>query len=148
MIGVPNEVSAGEERRERVGALAPGGRSVGYWRANLRLQLALLAVWAIFGYFLSIIFADQLNEVEIGGFPLGFWFAQQGAIYVFVILIFIYAFAMDRVDDTYGVQEEELGAARKRLERRMQRRLTGEAPAQEAETGEPPRADTEGGEPR
>jgi putative solute:sodium symporter small subunit len=113
------------------------GRSVGYWRANMRLQLGLLAVWAIFGYFLAIIFADQLNEVSIGGFPLGFWFAQQGAIYVFVVLIFIYAITMDRVDHQYGVEEEELGWARKRAERRMQQRLTGEAPAVEAETGEP-----------
>jgi putative solute:sodium symporter small subunit len=96
----------------------------------------LLAVWAIFGYFLAIIFADPLNDVSFGGFPLGFWFAQQGAIYVFVVLIFIYALTMDRVDHEYGVQEEELGGARKRAERRMQRRLTGEAPAAEAETGE------------
>ncbi len=122
--------------RERRG-LQRTRRSEGYWRANLRLQLGLLAVWAIFGYFLAIIFADPLNDVSFGGFPLGFWFAQQGAIYVFVLLIFIYAITMDRVDHEYGVQEEELGGARKRAERRMQRRLTGEAPAAEAETGEP-----------
>lgn len=103
--------------------------SAGYWRANKRLQVVLLTIWAIFGYVLSILFAEPLNAVEIGGFPLGFWFAQQGAIYVFVILIFFYAFGMDRVDDRYGVQEEELGSARRRAERRMQRQLTGEAPA-------------------
>ncbi len=112
-------------------------RSEGYWRANLRLQVTLLVVWAIFGYLLAILLADPLNDVSFGGFPLGFWFAQQGAIYVFVLLIFIYAITMDRVDHEYGVQEEELGGARKRAERRMQRRLTGEAPAAQAETGEP-----------
>ena len=117
-------------------AEAPRGglaeRSRGYWRANVRLQVALLAIWAVFGYLLSIIFAEPLNDVEIGGFPLGYWFAQQGAIYVFVILIFVYAYVMDRVDHEYDVQEEEVGAARRRVERRMQRRLTGEAPTEEA----------------
>lgn len=103
-------------------------KSKGYWRANVRLQIGLLAVWALFGYVLAILLAEPLNEVSVLGFPLGFWFAQQGAIVVFVALIFIYARRMDTIDHEYGVQEEELGAARKRLERRMQRRLTGEAP--------------------
>ncbi len=117
------EVHAESER-------APETRSsVGYWRANTRLQVVLLAIWALFGYVLSILFPEPLNEIEIGGFPLGFWFAQQGAIFVFVILIFVYAITMDRVDHEYGVQQDELGAARRRAERRMQRRLTGEAPA-------------------
>ncbi len=107
-------------------------RSRGYWRANVRLQLALLAVWAVFGYLLSIILADPLNDVTVAGFPVGYWFAQQGAIYVFVILIFVYAYVMDRLDHEYHVQEDELGAARRRVERRMQRRLTGEAPTEEA----------------
>src|SRR5215218_5489426 len=80
-------------------------RSRGYWRANLRLQLLLLAIWALFGYLLAIILADPLNNVDIGGFPLGFWFAQQGAIYVFVILIFVYAITMDRIDHEYDVHE-------------------------------------------
>ncbi len=87
-------------RRE---ASAVRERSRGYWRANVRLQAALLAVWALFGYILSIILAEPLNDVEIGGFPLGYWFAQQGAIYVFVILIFIYAYVMDRLDHEYDV---------------------------------------------
>ncbi len=122
-------------------------RSVGYWRANVRLQLGLLAVWAVFGYLLAILLAEPLNDVTFGGFPLGFWFAQQGAIFVFVILIFVYAFFMDRVDHDYGVEEQELGWARRRAERRMQRRLTGEAPAAEAEfdapTGEAERHEEE-----
>jgi putative solute:sodium symporter small subunit len=103
-------------------------RSRGYWRANTRLQIALLIVWAVFGYLISVLLAEPLNEVVIGGFPLGFWFAQQGTIIVFVILIFIYAVKMDRVDHEYDVHEEELGSARRRLERRMQRRTTGETP--------------------
>jgi putative solute:sodium symporter small subunit len=98
----------------------------GYWRANTRLQLVLLAVWALFGYVLAILLAEPLNGITIGGFPLGFWTAQQGAIVVFVVLIFVYAFVMDRVDHEYDVHEEELGSARRRLERRMQRRTTGE----------------------
>ncbi len=118
----------------------PGGRderSEGYWRANLRLQLGLLVIWAIAGYLLSIFLAEPLNELTVYGFPIAFWFAQQGAIFIFVILIFIYAWRMDHVDHEYGVEEEELGWARRRLERRMQKQLTGEAPAAEAELGEP-----------
>ena len=114
-------------------------RSQGYWRANLRLQLVLLAIWAVFGYLLSIFLAGPLNELTVYGFPIGFWFAQQGAILAFVILIFIYALTMDRVDREYDVheEEEELGASRRTLERRMQRDLTGEAPAAQADAGEP-----------
>ena len=126
--GSSSETDTSEQAAER--------RSLSYWRANRRLQLALLAVWAVFGYLLSIILAEPLNELTVGGFPLGYWFAQQGAIYVFVILIFVYAIVMDRVDEQHDVHEEELGVARKRVEREMQRQLTGEAPAAEAEFGE------------
>ena len=112
-------------------------RSEGYWRANLRLQFGLLAIWAIAGYVLSIFLAEPLNEFTVYGFPIAFWFAQQGAIVIFVILIFVYAWRMDHIDHAYGVDEEELGWARRRLERRMQKQLTGEAPAAEAELGEP-----------
>jgi putative solute:sodium symporter small subunit len=115
---------------------AAGERSRAYWRANIRLQIVLLAIWALFGYVLAILLAEVLNETTIGDLPLGFWFAQQSAIYVFVILIFVYAFLMDRADNEYGVREEEIGWARKRLERRMQRRLTGEAPTEEPERPE------------
>jgi putative solute:sodium symporter small subunit len=131
-----NAVPAGEggDRGRRRNA---GDASEGYWRANLRLQLGLLAVWAVAGYLLSIFLAEPLNEITVYGFPIAFWFAQQGAIVVFVILIFVYAWRMDHVDHEYGVEEEELGWARRRLERRMQKELTGEAPAAEAELGEP-----------
>ncbi len=123
-----------EERRR---GLSPdrAARSRGYWRANLRLQFGLLAIWAVFGYLLSIFLAGPLNELTVYGFPIGFWFAQQGAIYVFVVLIFVYAITMDRVDHEYDVHEEELGAARRRLERRMQKRLTGEAPTGSTDGG-------------
>ena len=128
-------VPAGEAGRR---AEAPRGvdeRSRGYWRANLRLQLGLLAIWAVVGYLLSIFLAGVLNDYTVYGFPIAFWFAQQGAIIVFVILIFVYAVTMDRIDHEYDVQEGEIGWARRRLERRMQRQLTGEAPAAEAESG-------------
>jgi putative solute:sodium symporter small subunit len=131
-----NAVPAGEGRDRRARRNA-NDRSQGYWRANLRLQLGLLAVWAVAGYVLSIFLAEPLNEVTVYGFPVAFWFAQQGAIVIFVILIFVYAWRMDHIDHEFGVEEEELGWARKRLERRMQKQLTGEAPAAEAELDEP-----------
>ncbi|HYY75784.1 MAG TPA: DUF4212 domain-containing protein [Gaiellaceae bacterium] len=126
-------------RRRELPPDGAGERAQGYWRANLRLQFGLLAIWAVFGYLLAIFLAEPLNELTVYGFPLGYWFAQQGAIYAFVILIFVYAVRMDRVDREYDVheEEEELGAGRKALQRRMQRRLTGEAPAATAEAGEP-----------
>ena len=74
-----------------------------YWRANLRVMALLLVVWLVVPYLLGIVFVEQLNTVRIRGFPLGFWIAQQGAIYVFVVLIFIYAVWMDRLDRRYGV---------------------------------------------
>ena len=131
-----NAVPAGEGR-DRGSRRNANDRSEGYWRANLRLQLGLLAVWAVAGYVLSIFLAEPLNEVTVYGFPVAFWFAQQGAIVIFVILIFVYAWRMDHIDHEFGVEEEELGWARRRLERRMQQQLTGEAPAAEAELGEP-----------
>ena len=73
-------------------------RNRAYWRANLRLLTALLAIWAATAFLLSIVLVEPLNEVRIGGFPLGFWFAQQGSIYVFIVLILVYAVAMDRLE--------------------------------------------------
>ncbi len=77
----------------------------GYWKANMRLIFCLLAVWAFVSYGCSILWIEWLNEFSIGHLPLGFWFAQQGSIYVFVVLIFIYAWAMDVIDKKYGVEE-------------------------------------------
>lgn len=79
-----------------------------YWAANIRLLLSLLVVWFVASYGFGILFVDQLNAIRIPGtgFPLGFWFAQQGSIYVFVALIFVYVWRMNRLDARFGVAEE------------------------------------------
>ncbi len=79
-----------------------------YWQKNLRYLAILLSIWFIASFGCGILFADQLNSIQIGGFKLGFWFAQQGAIYVFVALIFIYIFLMNKLDKEYGVEEKEI----------------------------------------
>ena len=133
---------------ETAGSVAPPAvRPEGYWRENNRLQFGLLAVWAVFGYVLSIFLAGPLNEVTVYGFPVAFWFAQQGAIVVFVILIFVYAWQMDRLDEKYDVHEGEAGWVRRRMEARMQRQLTGESPLTEPEET-PAGEGLPGGEPR
>ncbi len=76
-----------------------------YWRTNLRLMTALLSVWFIVSFGFSILLVEQLNKIVVLGFPLGFWFAQQGSIITFVILIAIYVWRMDRLDDDYGVSD-------------------------------------------
>jgi putative solute:sodium symporter small subunit len=78
-----------------------------YWRRNLRLMGVLLAIWAFVSFGLGIILADVLNEIVIAGFPLGFWFAQQGSILVFIALIAIYVWRMDKLDAEYGITEYE-----------------------------------------
>lgn len=77
-----------------------------YWSTNLRYLAILLSVWFIVSYGFSIFFVDMLNGIRIGGFKLGFWFAQQGSIYVFVILIFIYVRWMNKLDEEYDVDEK------------------------------------------
>ena len=74
-----------------------------YWRANIRLVVVLLAVWFIAGYVISILVIEQANTISIGELGLGFWMAQQGSIYVFVLLVLIYALGMDRIDRTHGM---------------------------------------------
>ena len=76
-----------------------------YWRENIRYVGILLAVWFIVSYGFGIFFKDALNNMRIGGVKLGFWFAQQGSIYVFVILIFVYARLMGKLDEKYDVNE-------------------------------------------
>jgi putative solute:sodium symporter small subunit len=78
-----------------------------YWRKNLGYLLALLSVWFFVSYGCGILLVDQLDRVRIGGFKLGFWFAQQGSIYTFVALIFVYVVLMNRLDRRFGVAEEE-----------------------------------------
>ena len=77
-----------------------------YWKANLRLVAWCLAIWFIVSYLFGIILVDQLNTISIGGFKLGFWFAQQGSIYVFVGLIFFYANRMNKLDRKYNLHED------------------------------------------
>lgn len=77
-----------------------------YWRANLRLMAVLLAVWFAVSFGFGVLLREQFDAVSIGGVPLGFWFAQQGAIYVFVALIFIYCLAANRLEAKF---EAEIG---------------------------------------
>ncbi len=78
-----------------------------YWRANVRLLLILLTIWFAVSFGAGILFVDFLNQFRIGGFKLGFWFAQQGSIYVFMALIFVYVLKMNQLDRRFGVREEE-----------------------------------------
>ena len=76
-----------------------------YWKQNLKYLAILLSIWFLVSFLCGILFADYLNQFMLGGFPLGFWFAHQGAIYFFVILIFVYVFLMNRLDKKYKVDE-------------------------------------------
>lgn len=80
-----------------------------YWRTNLRYLGALLSVWFVVSFGFGILLVEPLDRIRIPGtgFPLGFWFAQQGSIYVFLILIFVYVVLMNRLDRKYGLDEED-----------------------------------------
>ena len=78
----------------------------GYWRENLKLMLTLLVVWFVVSFGAGVLFVDQLNAIQFFGFPLGFWFAQQGSIYAFVVLIFVYVWKMNQLDRQYDFREE------------------------------------------
>ena len=78
-----------------------------YWRANLRLVLGCLVVWFVVSYGFGILLVEQLNQVSLGGYKLGFWFAQQGSIYVFLALIFFYAWRMNALDRRFDVHDTE-----------------------------------------
>lgn len=77
-----------------------------YWRANLRLMAVLLSIWFVVSFGFGILLVEPLNTIRLGGFKLGFWIAQQGAIYLFVILIFVYAARMRRIDHQHGVADD------------------------------------------
>ncbi len=77
-----------------------------YWKENLSLLAKLLVIWFVVSFGCGILFVDVLNNIQFFGFKLGFWFAQQGAIYVFVALIFVYMAKMNALDKKYGVEEE------------------------------------------
>jgi len=77
-----------------------------YWAKNLRYLAILLSIWFVVSYVCGILLVDQLNNIRLGGFKLGFWFAQQGSIYTFVVLIFVYVRWMNKLDKEYGFDEE------------------------------------------
>ncbi len=78
-----------------------------HWRDNRRVMAFLLAIWFVVSYGLGIVWVEPLNRFRLGGFPLGFWFAQQGSVYVFIVLILVYARWMDRIDRRHGVHDDE-----------------------------------------
>ena len=77
-----------------------------YWKANLRLVAICLSIWFVVSFLFGIILVEQLNAISLGGYKLGFWFAQQGSIYVFVALIFFYANRMGKLDRKFNVHED------------------------------------------
>lgn len=78
-----------------------------YWKKNLQYLAILLMVWFVVSFGFGILFVDELDKINIGGFKLGFWFAQQGSIYVFVIIILLYVVLMNRLDRKYGMNEDD-----------------------------------------
>ena len=76
-----------------------------YWKKNLKYLAILLSIWFIVSFGFGILFVDELDQIRIGGFKLGFWFAQQGSIYVFIILIFVYVKWMNKLDKDYDVED-------------------------------------------
>jgi len=77
-----------------------------YWKENLSLMVKLLIIWFVVSFGCGILLVDVLNQIQIGGYKLGFWFAQQGSIYTFVILVFYYTKKMGQLDRKYGVDDE------------------------------------------
>ena len=85
--------------------MTPENRAA-YWSANLRLLIVLLTIWFLVSYGFGIVLVDTLNTIPLGGYKLGFWFAQQGSMYCFVVLIFIYAIRMGQLDRKFDVHED------------------------------------------
>ncbi len=82
-------------------------RASHYWAANVRLLLSLLAIWFVVSFGAGILFVEPLNNFNLGGYPLGFWFAQQGSIYTFVALIFFYSYRMKKIERQFGVDDDD-----------------------------------------
>lgn len=99
MAGSPQRPGEPDQRDARDPANA-------YWRANLRILVLLLSIWAIVSFLLSIVLVEWLNQFHLRGFPLGFWFAQQGSIYIFILLILVYAVWMGRLDRRFRERGE------------------------------------------
>lgn len=85
--------------------MTPENRAA-YWRSNLRLVFGCLSIWFVCSYGFGVLLVEPLNSIRIAGFQLGFWFAQQGSIYIFVALIFFYAWRMNKMDQKFDVHEE------------------------------------------
>jgi putative solute:sodium symporter small subunit len=77
-----------------------------YWKANLRLIIICLVIWFVVSFGFGILMVDSMNSFRLGGYKLGFWFAQQGSMYIFVALIFFYAKKMEKLDREHGVEED------------------------------------------
>ena len=77
-----------------------------YWKKNIRYIIILLGIWFTVSFGFGILFKEPLDSIRISGFKLGFWFAQQGSIYVFVLLIFVYVYLMNKLDKEFNVEEE------------------------------------------
>lgn len=85
----------------------PDTRAQDYWKSNLKIVLSLLSVWFFISFGCGILFVDALDQVRFGGFKLGFWIAQQGSIYVFVVLVFVYIYLMDRLDKRFNASADK-----------------------------------------
>ncbi len=99
---LPDEQRTGDQSAAKA---AQQSRADAYWKANLRLLGTLLAIWFVVSFGFGILLRDVLDNIQIGGFKMGFWFAQQGSIYVFVALIFVYANRMKKLDAQFGVDD-------------------------------------------
>ena len=82
-------------------------RRKAYWRANLRILAILMSIWFVVSFGCGILFVEPLNQIKLGGFKFGFWMAQQGSIYVFVALIFVYVRQMNKLDREFNFQDSE-----------------------------------------
>ena len=82
-------------------------KSKEYWNSNLKIVSILLVIWFLVSFGFGILFSDTLDQIKIGGFKLGFWFAQQGSIYIFVLIIFVYVWLMKRLDKRVSEKEEK-----------------------------------------
>ena len=82
-------------------------KSQKYWKSNLKIVFSLLIIWFVSSFGFGILFSDYLDQFQLGGFKLGFWFAQQGSIYVFVVLIFLYVWLMKRLDKRLSEEEDK-----------------------------------------
>lgn len=87
-----------------------------YWKSNIRIVLSLLSVWFFISFVCGILLVDVLDNIRIGGFKLGFWIAQQGSILVFVVLIYVYIYLMDKLDDEYQSRKQQEASSDSREE--------------------------------